>query len=230
LQKKQLPAEYIFCAKKQKVLLSFGFNRRFAPIYLKLKEIIGDNKIEIAIYEKTRGYSIDEVDNKYLSGFSKKFGPPIFEFIGHLVDLARWISGPVDKAYFSHSKGEPDFICNTLSTAIFSHKNNAKSSMFFNTYGTESHERIVVYSNNTMAEINGNLFTKCSLKLIKDDKEEIIYKTGKDIVLETGFVLQAENFINKIKNKAYNGQSFEDMAETLQLCIDFDGSDKDFFK
>ena len=86
------------------VLLMVGFNRRFAPLVLKAKELLGDRKINLCMVEKHR-------PNKEKRDLNEAY----LEDIIHQIDLLRFFGGEA-KALTTEQESIDDCLLSSVST------------------------------------------------------------------------------------------------------------------
>lgn len=89
------------CAKENKCILFVGFNRRFAPMYQKLKAV---NDKTMIIVQKNRAQTLQE----------PKFA--IFDMMSHVVDTALYLSDEPITSYSIQTQVHDDVLCHATLT------------------------------------------------------------------------------------------------------------------
>jgi len=88
-----MEAEAVLEASKKAKVFQVGHNRRFAPVYVKLKELISDTEVHSAHIKMNRG----ELQNPEWTGDTDVTGGFLYETTIHMFDMIRFQFGEVEE-------------------------------------------------------------------------------------------------------------------------------------
>ena len=98
-------AQAVLEASKNAKIFQVGHNRRFAPVYVKLKELIAEDKVHSAHIKMNRG----ELQNPEWTGNTDVTGGFLYETTIHLFDMIRFQFGEVEEMIaFGSSQTYPE--------------------------------------------------------------------------------------------------------------------------
>jgi len=98
-------AEAVLDASKNARVFQVGHNRRFAPVYVKLKELIAEDRVHSAHIKMNRG----ELQNPEWTGEAEITGGFLYETTIHLFDMIRFQFGEVEELIaFGSSRTYPE--------------------------------------------------------------------------------------------------------------------------
>jgi len=210
-------------ARQNSRILFNGYNRRFSPTYQEVKKFSEQKRINIFLLEKTRGQFVNmdkAVYNRIIKKEIKLLGPEIMEFGVHFVDLARWICGEVTKAYFSSNKIPEVPACAGNGIAVFEHKEEQKSIMYFTLAGGKSSERSVAIADDSTCQTFGGMYEKSQVIISKGNRVEK-FQSSDDILVAGGFLQESRCFIDSVSGKKRPLYEPEDAIVTLRLSLEW---------
>jgi len=174
-------------AAEHKRILMIGFNRRYALLYRKAKELIGEEKIQLAIIQKHRTAS-------HYSSVQEA----LLEDSIHQIDLLRFYCGDVDNLH-TEIEMKNGYLQSALCTAVLSSGGYA-TLLTSHTAGAWQ-ESVTLHGSNISIHINAFR----DLKIIKQDHEEIygVDRPGNwtSDLMERGFTGEIEHFFHCIKTR-----------------------------
>jgi len=206
-------------ASKNAKVFQVGHNRRFAPVYVKLKELIAEDRVHSAHIKMNRG----ELQNPEWTGDTETTGGFLYETTIHLFDMMRFQFGEIEElvAYGSrHEYPELDEF-----SIIFKFKNG-----FHSTFASSSDaswlfpfERIEVFCHHRT--------------ILTEEMERLIDSRGCDANFETlsfhmtekeerwGYVQEDKAFIDAVLNgseppvTALDGYKSVELVESVYKAI-----------
>lgn len=125
--------------------LTVGFNRRFAPLAVKMKELIADSTVPINIVATMNAGALP--DNAWTQDMSIGGGRIIGEAC-HLMDLCIYLSGSKIKSVCMNAMGTHPDINTDNASILLKHENGSSSTIHYFANGSKSYskERIELYS------------------------------------------------------------------------------------
>jgi myo-inositol 2-dehydrogenase/D-chiro-inositol 1-dehydrogenase len=100
-----MEAKAVLEASKNAKVFQVGHNRRFAPVYVKLKELISEDKVHSAHIKMNRG----ELQNPEWTGNTDVTGGFLYETTVHMFDMIRFQFGEVEELIaFGSSQTYPE--------------------------------------------------------------------------------------------------------------------------
>jgi virulence factor len=210
-------------ARSRGLTLMFGFNRRFAPTYVQLKQLAGSRGCHTLVMEKTRRYAeevtsdkIKEADGRWQIEAGTR-GTPIFEFVPHFMDLALWINGPVVRSAFFPRTLHGSTV-NLTSSGYLEHANGARTLITYDQLGGENREHVTLYGPAVTAQASNGLFARTQLDLADRGKSEVIL--GPEDILEcSGFLPMCRNIIECVAAGRPVASDPADGVEALRLAL-----------
>lgn len=183
-------------------ILMVGFNRRYAPVYVKAKEAFLENEVEVCFVEKNK---------------QKNERRALVNDAIHVVDIMRWYCGGEAKNVISKATFSDPYYETTIS-AIVEFDNESQGVVLINRTGGQWIERVEVYGNNKTAIVEmPNL-----VKIIRAGKTEMMsmiqVKWGVPRIPDTcGFRQSVDHFLDCINRKKRPLTSGEDAFKTHRL-------------
>ena len=193
-------SELIELAESRGRVFMVGFNRRFAPIHAKAKDIVKGITISSAVIQKSR-----------VSPYYTDLRDMLFEDSIHQVDILRFFCGEAEMiSGVCLTKGNQ--ILNTIFT--FSLENGGNAVFIFTMQSGSWSESYTIHGPD--ASINVNAFS--SLKVITPTQESSwaeSYASGWKTTLEgRGFTQEINEFISCIRNRNEPQHSAKDILKT----------------
>lgn len=209
-------------AKIYSKVLFFGFNRRFSPLYTKVKEITRIDGIDLLLLEKTReGASF--IDENLIRRRCKLHGSMLTSFIVHFIDVAKWICGKVKEVSFHSSYIVNLSVCPGSAAGLIEHQTGAKTLIYFYSQAGKSFERSTMHKNLMTVQTYGGMFEKSKAVITTPESSQIFY-SPKDTLERGGFLQETAYFIQMMKRRKHRVFPDDDVAETLELAIKFNDS------
>jgi predicted dehydrogenase len=213
-------------AKARGLNLLFCFNRRFAPIYARMKRLAEERGCHTLILEKARGKT-EAITPQTMAASNERWGEqaareggPIFEFVPHLFDLALWINGPVTAHTFSVRQLYGSTV-NLSALGCLEHENGARSVVMYEQIAGCGTERVTLYGPAITAEATGGMFAPNQLRV--DDRGQTEVFSGPEDRLEYGGFLQMSRHAVQC---VAEGQTMDfdpaDAIEVMRLALAFD--------
>lgn len=219
-------AGMIEAAKARGLNLLFCYNRRFAPTYVRLKQLARERGCHTLILEKTRGQTepltsqVIETANKHWKEQSLREGAPIFEFVSHLFDLALWINGSVSAHTFSVRRLYGSAV-NLSAVGYLEHQNGSRSVVMYEEISGRSTERVTLYGPAITAEATGGMLAPNQLRL--DDRGQTKVLPGPEDRLEySGFLHMSQHIVECVAKGRMVDCDPADAIESTRLALAFD--------
>jgi predicted dehydrogenase len=213
-------------AKAQGLNLLFCFNRRFAPTYVRLKQLADERGCHTLILEKTRGQTETvtrqrmEAANKLWEEQTTREGGPIFEFTSHLFDLALWVNGPVSAHAFSVRRLYGSSV-NLSALGCLEHENGTRSVVVYEEITGRDTERVTLYGPAITAEVTGGMFALNQLR-VDDRGQTKVFSSPEDRLKYGGFLQISQHIVQCVAE----GQAVDfdpaDAIEAMRLALAFD--------
>ncbi len=196
--------------KEELPLLMIGFNRRFSPHIIKIKELLENNHTPKSFLLTVNAGPIDKshwVQNRAIGG-----GRVIGE-VCHFVDLLKYLSGSkirnVSSVFMDSDTGD------TLSINIsFDDGSIGTICYFANGNRKFKKERLEVFSENGILQLDN--YQKLEGYNWPSFRKMNLWKQDK------GNVNCVANFVNAIKNGLASPISFDDIVEVTKVCIEIE--------
>jgi predicted dehydrogenase len=213
-------------AKDQGLNLLFCFNRRFAPTYVRLKQLADEHGCHTLILEKTRRKT-EPITPQTVATANKRWqeqsaheGGPIFEFVPHLFDLALWINGPVAAHTFSVRRLYGSSV-NLSALGYLEHENGARSMLVYEEIAGCSTERVTFHGPAISAEATGGMFAPNQLRL--DHRGQTQVFTGPEDRLEySGFLQLSQHIVRCVAEGRAVDFDPAEAIEATRLALAFD--------
>ena len=215
-------------AQARELNLLFGFNRRFAPTYVRLKQIADERGCHTLILEKARcraeaiGPSTMEAANKRWNEQAAREGGPIFEFVAHLFDLALWVNGPVSSHSFSVRPLHGSSV-NLSAVGYLEHLSGARSVVIYEEIAGRAMERVTLHGPAVSAEATGGALGPNQLR-VDDRGHTEVYPGPADPLEYGGFLQMSQHMINCVATGGALDYRAADAVETMRLTLAFDPS------
>jgi predicted dehydrogenase len=216
----------IEAAKARGLNLLFCFNRRFAPTYVRLKQLADERGCHTLILEKTRGQTQTvtpqtmEAANEGWEEEAAREGGPIFEFVPHLFDLALWVNGPVSAHTFSVRRLYGSSV-NLSALGYLEHENGARSVVVYEEITGHDTERVTLYGPAITAEATGGMFARSQLR-VDDRGQTEVFSSPEDRLEYGGFLQMSQHAVQRVAK----GQAVDfdpaDAIEAMRLALAFD--------
>jgi len=213
-------------AKARGLNLLFCFNRRFAPTYVRLKQLADERGCHTLILEKTRGQTqavtpqTMEAANEGWEEEAAREGGPIFEFVPHLFDLALWVNGPVSAHTFSVRRLYGSSV-NLSALGYLEHENGARSVVVYEEITGQDTERVTLYGPAITAEATGGMFARSQLR-VDDRGQTEVFSSPEDRLEYGGFLQMSQHAVQRVAK----GQAVDfdpaDAIEAMRLALAFD--------
>jgi predicted dehydrogenase len=210
-------------ARSRGLTLLFGFNRRFAPTYLQLKQLSETRGCHTLVMQKTRRWAGEITPEKIMEADARwqvdagARGTPIFEFVAHFMDLAIWINGPVVRSGFFPRTLYGSTV-HLTSSGYLEHASGARTLITYDQLGGENREHVTLYGPAVTAQAGNGLFARTQLELADRGKTEVIM--GPEDTLEcSGFLPMCRHIIQCVA--AGRPVTFDpaDGIEALRLAL-----------
>lgn len=213
-------------AKAQGLNLLFCFNRRFAPTYVRLKQLANERGCHTLILEKARGKT-DAITPQWMATANELWkeqivleGGPIFEFVPHLFDLALWINGSVSAHTFSVRLLYGSSV-NLSALGYLEHENGARSVVVYEEITGRDAERVTLYGPAITAEATGGMFALSQLR-VDDRGHTEVFPSPEDRLEYGGFLQLSQHIVHCVAEGRMVDYDPEDAVEALQLSLAFD--------
>jgi predicted dehydrogenase len=212
-------------AKARGLNLLFGFNRRFAPTYVRLKQLADERGCHTLILEKTRCQT-EAVTPEAMEAANKRWeeqvareGGPIFEFVSHLFDLALWINGPVSTHNFSVRCLYGSSV-NLSALGYLEHENGTRSVVVYEEITGRGTERVTLYGPGFTAEATGGMFALNQLRVDDQGRTEV-FCSSEDRLEYSGFLQMSQHIVQCVaEGRAVDCPT--DAIEAVRLALAFD--------
>jgi len=211
-------------AKTRGLNLLFCFNRRFAPTYVRLKQLADERGCHTLILQKTRGLTqavtpqTMEAANQCWEKEAAREGGPIFEFVPHLFDLALWINGPVSAHAFSVRRLYGSSV-NLSALGYLEHENGARSVVVYEEITGRDTERVTLYGPAITAEVTGGMFARNRLR-VDDRGQTEVFASPEDRLQYGGFLQMSQHVVQCVAE----GRAMDfpaDAVEVMRLALAF---------
>ena len=219
-------AAMVKVAKARGLNLLFCFNRRFAPTYVRLKQIAQARGCHTLILEKTRGQTeaitprMMEAANQQWKEQVAREGGPIFEFVPHLFDLALWVNGPVSAHIFSVRRLYGSAV-NLSALGYLEHANGARSIVVYEEIAGQGTERVTLYGPAITAEATGGMFAPNQLRV--DDRGQTEVSSSPEDRLEySGFLQMSQHIVQCVAEGRAVDFDPAEAIESTRLALAFD--------
>lgn len=216
----------VAAAKARGLNLLFGFNRRFAPTYVRLKRLAGERGCHTLILEKTRGQT-EPVTPQWVAAANERWseqaareGGPIAEFAAHLFDLALWLNGPVSAHTFTGRRLYGSTV-NLSALGYLEHENGARTVVVYEEISGCSTERVTLHGSAITAEASGGMLAPNQLRV--DDRGHTTVLPGPEDRLEYGgFLPMAQHFVRCVAEGRTVDPDPALAIEVMRLTLAFD--------
>ena len=219
-------AAMVEVAKARGLNLLFCFNRRFAPTYVRLKQIAQARGCHTLILEKTRGQTeaitprMMEAANQQWKEKVAREGGPIFEFVSHLFDLALWVNGPVSAHTFSVRRLYGSAV-NLSALGYLEHENGARSIVVYEEVAGRGAERVTLYGPAITAEATGGMFAPNQLR-VDDRGQTEVFSSPEDRLEYSGFLQMSQHIVQCVGVGRAVDFDPADAIESVRLALAFD--------
>lgn len=190
-------------AIKNKRILSVGFNRRYAPLYKKAKELLGERKIQMAIIQKHR------TSASYRTLFDQFLDDTI-----HQIDLLRYFCGEVTPLSTSY-KIDKDAVSSVVCTTSI--PSGGHCILMISNHAGSWQESVTLHAEGITIHVDAFH----ALRVMYDDHEEIFGtdRAGKWITSmeERGFYGELAHFFECTKSRQFPLTNAEEAAKTQLL-------------
>lgn len=215
-------------AKARSLNLLFCFNRRFAPTYVRLKQLADERGCHTLILEKARGKTEAvtpqwmESANQHWEEQTPREGGPVFEFVPHLFDLALWINGPVSAHSFSVRRLYGSSV-NLSALGYLEHENGARSVVVYEEITGRNAERVTLYGPAMTAEATGGMFALSQLR-VDDRGRRQVFPSPEDRLEYGGFLQLSQHIVRCVAEGRAVDFDPADAIEAIRLSLAFDPS------
>jgi len=206
--------------------LFFCFNRRFAPTYVRLKQVAQARGCHTLILEKARGQT-EAITPRMIEAANQQWkeqvaheGSPIFEFVPHLFDLALWINGPVSAHTFSVRRLYGSVV-NLSALGYLEHENGARSIVVYEEIAGCGTERVVLYGPAITAEATGGMFAPSQLR-VDDQGQTKVFPSPADRLEYSGFLQMSQHIVECVAEGRAVDFDPADAIAGVQLALAFD--------
>ncbi len=213
-------------AKARGINLLFCFNRRFAPTYVRLKQLADERGCHTLILEKARGKTEAvtplwmESANRLWEEQTLREGGPVFEFAPHLFDLALWINGPVSDHTFSVRRLYGSSV-NLSAVGYLEHENGARSVVVYEEITGRDVERVTLYGPAITAEATGGMFAPSQLR-VDDQGQTEVFPSPEDRLEYGGFLQLSQHIVHRVAEGRMVDFDPVDAVEAICLALAFD--------
>ena len=213
-------------AKARGLNLLFCFNRRFAPTYVRLKQLADERGCHTLVLEKARGKT-EAVTPQWMKTANQLWeeqtpceGGPVFEFVPHLFDLALWINGPVSCHSFSVRRLYRSSV-NLSAVGYLDHENGARSVVVYEEITGRDVERVTLYGPAITAEATGGMFAPSQVRVDERDKTEV-FPSPEDRLEYGGFLQLSQHIVRCVSEGRMVDFDPADAIEAVRLALAFD--------
>ena len=191
--------EMVEVAEMNNRILMVGFNRRYAPVYVKAKEVFKNNPPEACFAEKNRPQT------EYRASLENAI---------HMVDLMRWYCGEIEEIS-SHAIFQDPYYETTLSVSIKFANRKSLGLLLANRSAGQWYEKIELYGNGMTVIADAPDL----VKIIDNEKESVIKMTPlamgwARVEDKMGFQQEVEHFIDCVRNRKEPITSGRDALKT----------------
>lgn len=204
----------------------FGFNRRFAPSYVRLKQIADGHGCHTLIMEKTRRYTGQIGDDSFRAldaqwtAEAHTRGTPIFEFMVHLFHIALWINGPVAR-YSFFPRPLYGSTVNLTSSGWLEHTSGSRTVLLYDHTAGDNREHVFMYGPALTVEVGNGLFARTYLTLAEHGQTTT--ELGPEDTVEcSGFLPMCQHLVDSIAAGRRVVSDPADAIEALRLALAFD--------
>jgi len=213
-------------AKRREIPLLFGFNRRFAPVYVRLKQLAEQRGCHTLILQKTRGQTEMmtaakiEANNRRHVLQTPIEGTPAVEFMPHLFDVALWINGSVS-GYHCVSRHLYGSAVSYSALGYLEHDNGAVSLVSYDEISGQGSERVTLLGRSITGVVTGGALSPNEIRIDDCGQTEII--VGPTDRLEySGFLAQARYIVRCVAEDKPVKFDAAGAIEALRLALAFD--------
>ena len=194
-------------ADQNKSILMLAFNRRFAPLSIKAKELWGTRKVTLGVFQK----------NRAKPGFQGLFNH-VNEELVHVIDLARFFCGEAKAINTTYTLGHDNYVLEVVS--LLQLENGGFVNVLASLQAGQWYEHYEL--NGESATIRLNTFS--DLTFISNN-ESLIWREPYDSTWNSnlygrGFVNQIEHFFHCVKTRQQPITNAWDSVKTQQLVED----------
>jgi len=193
-------------AREKKRILAVGYNRRYALLYKKAKEIMGNRKVELAVIQKHRRQASNP------TSFDQYLDDTI-----HQIDLMRFYCGDVTSSTTAYEK-KNGVITSAVSTVCI--PNGGQGVIMICNEAGSWQESVTLHAGGLSVHVDA--FRR--LRVMYDDHEEIFGtdRAGKWItgMKERGFYGELANFFECVHNRQEPLSNAVEAAKTQALMED----------
>lgn len=224
-------AQMIAFAHESGRSLLFGDNRRFAPIYRKVREITRQEPPKMTVLTKCR-HELHEVFDEFTQAveaqYARRFplqGTPMFLGICQFLDMAEWLNGPIVHCEAFPGKLMSTMRTNTNTISYLEHENGARSMISYDEFGKQACEHVTVHSSASTYIIRGSMLQPNEL-LVWTGGMQQTYPASSDPLVRDGFLDQTRYLCEHIRD---GKQILPDEAlysRILHLARTVDGSER----
>lgn len=213
-------------AKARRLNLLFCFNRRFAPTYVRLKQLADERGCHTLILEKARGKTEAvtpqwmKTANQHWEEQAPREGGPVFEFVPHLFDLALWINGSVSNHSFSVRRLYGSSV-NLSAVGYLEHKNGARSVVVYEEITGRDVERVTLYGSAITAEATGGTFAPSQVQ-VDDRNQTEVFPSPEDRLAYGGFLQLSQHIVHRVAEGRIVDYDPADAVEAIRLALAFD--------
>ncbi len=172
-------------ANKNKRILSIGFNRRYTPVYRRVKEAFSSRPPDVCFLEKNRPNS------EYRASFENAI---------HMIDLMRWFCGECEELHAYSMFKDPYYETNL--TVQFRFSENRSGLLIASRTAGQWMERGELFGGNR------TVIVECpeTFKIVDQDKETAVYFTPlamgwTDVKDNLGFREEIKSFLESVKTR-----------------------------
>jgi len=194
-------------ADQKKCILMLAFNRRFAPLSIKAKEIWGSRKVTLGVFQK----------NRAKPGFQGLFNH-VNEELVHVIDLVRFFCGEAKAIKTTYTLGPDNYMTEVVS--LLQLANGGFVNLLASLQAGQWYEHYEL--NGESATIRLNTFS--DLTFISNNEattwKEPYDSTWNSNLYGRGFVNQIEHFFHCVKTRQQPQTNAWDSVKTQQLMED----------
>lgn len=196
--------------KKTNLTMTIGFNRRFAPMYMRLKNSLASRVGPALIQCRVNSPGIS--GNYWMA--SPEAGGAILGEACHFVDLMYWLLGsePVEVSAFCLPAANQHPVAENNMASTFRFEDGSVANLLYCTAGsaTSAGERIEVFTDGLAAGVED--FKQFWLKTRT-------VTTKSSIFAEKGYDLQMKTFVDAIAGRGANAVTVRDGARATLACL-----------